>query len=165
MPAIRIQRALDVPGPLIFSALGDILHRIAVQDDQWKGFALHVDLGDAGLPNVGYLAFPIAVSAVKAGDDLAQYALRIEAAREPKTFPIFSGVAGVDVLGPGASSLWLEGTYETPGHIAGKVVDSTLLRGVAARALENFVDDMERACRAHVDKREAEYARSQRFTH
>ncbi|MBV8488925.1 MAG: hypothetical protein JO199_00245 [Candidatus Eremiobacteraeota bacterium] len=165
MSDVRLESRLDAPPALALAALGDILRDIAAQRGGWEGFALHVGLGEAGLPDVGYIAIPIAleVDAPKPGID--QFAIRFRAARHPESFPVFEGHFGIDPTGPSSSTFWVAGTYEVPLAGAGRFVDATLLRGVAHKALANLLDDVASAARAAIDKREAEYARYRMFGH
>ena len=59
MPDVRLERTLRVPADPASEALGDLLQAIADQEGPWRGFALHIGLGDLRLPDVGYVAVPI----------------------------------------------------------------------------------------------------------
>jgi len=160
---VRIEHQLNAPPALAFGALGELLHEIQGQVGAWEGFALHVDLGDAGLPDVGYVAIPIALEIQPGEPGVQQIPVTIRAARHPESFPVFSGALGIDATGPAGSSLWIAGSYDVPMLGAGRIVDATLLRGIAHKALRNLVEDVAVACRARIDKREAAYVRYRLF--
>lgn len=164
MPTIRLQRKLHVPADLAAAALGDILQAIAHQRGHWRGFALHVGLGDLRLPNVGYVAVPIDLHANKAPENDA-FEIRFSAAHLPSAFPVFTGTVLLEPGELGESSLHLHGTYELPMHVFGALLDKTLTPHVALKSLENFVDEMAAACQARVDQREEDYARYRFYTH
>jgi hypothetical protein len=159
MTNVRIERRIDIPAPLLISALGEILRSIASQQGPWKDFSFHIDLADAGLPDVGYIAIPIALGVGPKSSEANQFPLTISAAHHADSFPHFDGAAGVDASGTSGAALWIGGEYGVPAKTVGAFVDSTLLRGFAQRTLENFADDLVRACRAHIDKQEADYVR------
>ncbi len=163
MSDVRIERQLGAPPALAFTALGEILRDIAAQQGGWEGFALHVDLGDAGLPDVGYVAIPIALDVLPLQPGLQQVNVAIRAARHPESFPTFSGAFGIDATGPTGAMLWSAGNYEVPLQVTGRLIDATVLRGIARKALDNLLDDVAVACRARIEKREAAYARYRLF--
>ena len=163
MAELRIERVLNAPPALAFHALGEVLSDLAAQRDGWKGFVLHVDLGDVGLADVGYVAIPMALDLQPVQSGVLQIGATIRAARHPESFPVFTGAFGIDATGPAGAMLWLAGSYEVPLQRAGKVLDATLLRGVARKALENLVEDLAIASRARIDRNEAAYARYRLF--
>lgn len=164
MSDVRLEAALNAPPALAFGALGETLRDIATQEGSWEGFALHVDLGTTGLPDVGYVAIPIEleVDAPKPGID--QLGVRFRAVRHPEAFPTFHGAFGIDATGPSGSMLWVAGSYDVPLDAVGRVADATILRGVAQHALANLLSDVAVACEARIQKREAAYARYRMFS-
>ncbi|HEX4013370.1 MAG TPA: hypothetical protein VHX17_05685 [Candidatus Cybelea sp.] len=158
MPDVRLERSLRVPADLALQVLGDVLMAIANQEGPWRGFALHVALGDLRLPDVGYVAVPIELTASKHHErDAVDITFR--AARLPAAFPTFKGAMGVTPGELGECSLYLTGAYDIPMRIFGNLLDAAIAPGVAARSLENFVEEIATACQARVDRREAEFAR------
>jgi hypothetical protein len=156
---IRLQRPLKVPPVPAFTALKEILSGIESQDGAWSGFALHVALGDLHLPDVGYVAVPVALMTGETHADARSIDLQFTSANNAASFPRFTGVAGIDTTGPTGSILWLAGDYDVPLHVVGRLFDKTLASGVAERALENLIEDLAVALVANVEKREAQYAR------
>lgn len=156
---IRLQRPLKVPPVPAFMALREILSGISAQDGAWAGFSLHVSLGDLHLPDVGYVAIPIALTTGEAHVDTRSVDLQLTSSNNAASFPRFTGAAGIDTTGPTGSILWLAGDYDVPLHVVGRLFDKTLASGVAERALENLVDDWAVALVANVEKREADYVR------
>ncbi|MBV8531091.1 MAG: hypothetical protein JO104_07210 [Candidatus Eremiobacteraeota bacterium] len=140
-------------------ALGELLRAIAGQEGPWRGFALHIDLGDLRLPNVGYVSVPIRLTVAKDAAPARAFAIRFTSSSLPAAFPGFKGTMGVEPGDLGESSLYLRGAYELPMQFFGKLFDSALLPHVADRSLENFIDEIGAACQARVDQREAEFAR------
>lgn len=156
---IRLQRPLKLPPVPAFTALKEILSCIAGQEGAWRDFTLHVSLGDLHLPDVGYVAVPIALEVGTTDVEQRSVDVRFHSISHAESFPRFSGAAGIDATGPTGSILWVAGDYDVPLNLVGKIFDRTVASGVAERALENFIDDLTVAVVANVDKREAEYAR------
>lgn len=156
---IRLQRQLKVPPVPAYTALREILSAIASQQGAWSGFALHVSLGDLHLPDLGYVAVPIALTTGEPHPEVNSVDLRFTSMSDAAAFPVFSGAAGLEATGPTGSILWIEGDYAVPLSVVGKLIDKTIASGVAERTLENFIDDLAAAVVANVEKREAEYVR------
>ena len=157
MPTIRLQRNLHVPADLAAGVLGDILDAIAQRQGPWRGFALHVGLGELRLPDVGYVAVPIDLSARKA-DRKNAFEIQFSAANLPAAFPAFTGRLFFESGDIGESVLHLDGSYELPMHVFGSLVDKALIPRVATTSLQNLIDELASACQAKVDQREADYA-------
>jgi hypothetical protein len=158
MPAVRYEQMLAVAPTPIHSAVGEILQGIADQDGAWKDFALHASLGEAGLPDVGYLAVPIHLTIGQVIPGVNQFPITIRAASHPESFPVFEGSVAADMSGTG-SLLSLGGTYDVPLGVFGSLVNGALVRGLAEHSLRNFLADIATASVARVEKREAEYVR------
>ncbi len=159
MSEIRLERPLKVPPVPAFIALQEILSAIAAQDRAWSGFALHVSLGDLHLPDVGYVAIPVALSTGGTHAETRAIDLQFTSANNAASFPRFNGAAGIDTIGPAGSILWLAGDYDVPLNLVGRLFDKTVASGIAQRALENLIDDLAVALVANVEKREADYVR------
>jgi hypothetical protein len=160
---LRLQRNLKLPAAPAYQALREILRAIEAQEGNWRGFALHVSLGDIHLADFGYIAVPVRIEVGQEIEGGQSVELRFHAANQPSSFPKFTGSIGVDAMGTSGAILWLGGGYDVPLHVFGKFLDATLAAGVAKRTLENFLDDMAAACTALVEKREAEYVRYRMF--
>jgi hypothetical protein len=156
---VRFQRNLKIPAVPAYEALREILRAIAAQEAKWRGFALHVSLGDLHLADFGYVAVPVCIVLGKERPEARALEITFTALTQPSSFPTFNGTIGVDAMGTSGSILWLGGGYDVPLHVFGKFLDATLAAGVAKRTLENFVDDIAGACTALIEKREAEYVR------
>jgi hypothetical protein len=165
MPEVRLTHKMMVPADSGAQALGELLQAIADQTGMWRGFALHVSLGDIRLPDVGYVAVPIRLTAAKHPTTANAYDITFNASSLPAAFPGFRGEMGVEAAGLGESTLYLRGTYELPMHFFGKLLDAALTPRVADRSLENFVEEIGEACEARVNKNEAEYARYRFYAH
>lgn len=163
MSDVRLQRNLKIPAAQAYKALRDILHAIETQEGSWRGFALHVSLGDLHLADFGYVAVPVRVVVGREHEDAQAADLTFHAANQSSSFPTFNGSIGVDGMGTSGSILWLGGGYDVPLHVFGKFLDATLAAGVAKRTLENFIDDLAAACTALVERREADYVRYRMF--
>jgi hypothetical protein len=159
VPEIELDRELRVPPGPASQALEEVLNGIAEQKGGWRGFALHVRLADLHLPDVGYVAIPIALTARKHPTQSEWFEVSFSAVSSPATFPTFKGTLCAKPDGPSASILHLDGTYDIPLHVLGRLLDATLIAGVATRTLENFVEDIAAACTATVDQREEEFVR------
>ena len=163
MSDVRLQRNLQIPPVPAFRALTEILRAIAAQEGNWRGFALHLALGDLRLADFGYVAVPIDVTLGQVHADRQTIDLSFRAASHPGSFPTFTGAMGVDAMGPSGAIVWLGGGYDVPLHLFGKLLDASLTAGAAGKTLENFLDDVAAACTALVEKREAEYVRFRMF--
>jgi hypothetical protein len=156
---VRIERTLKVPADPAAEALGELLKAIADQEGPWRGFALHISLGDIRLPDVGYVAIPIRLTVQKQPEERRVYAISFNAASLPAAFPGFQGKIGLEPAALGESTLYLTGTYELPLQFLGRLLDAAMTPRVAERSLENFVEEIGLACEARVNQREAEFAR------
>jgi hypothetical protein len=166
VPDVRLQRGLRVPADSAADALGVVLKAIADQDGPWRGFALHVSLGDLRLPDVGYVAIPIRLTAQKSSGEPRTFDVTFTSANLPSAFPGFNGRMGVDPSTTiGESTLYLRGAYELPMQLFGRLLDAAFTPGVAEKSLENFLEEMAMACEARVNEREAEFARYRYYSH
>lgn len=159
MPEIELERELRVPTGPASQALEDVLRGIAEQQGAWRGFALHVGLADLHFPDVGYVAIPVALSAHKHATQPDWFEVSFSAVHSPAAFPTFKGAICAKADGASQSILYLNGTYDVPLNLVGRLLDATLVAGVATRTLENFIDDIAAACTARVDQREEEFVR------
>lgn len=164
MPEVRLSRPLRVPADPAAVALGELLKAITDQEGMWRGFALHVGLGEVHLPDVGYVAVPIDLTAAKDETQPRAFDITFVATNLPSAFPAFRGKMRVEPAGMSESTLELTGSYELPMQMLGKLLDAAIMPRVAHRSLENFVDEIAAACVARVDKREADFARYHFYT-
>lgn len=160
MPKIELQRSLSVPAVPARSAASFITHAIEEQRDGWDEFALYLDLGSMGLPNVGYVAIPVKIEGVKeALEPRHEISFSMRARRSPQSFPVFDGAIGVDASGPSNAQLWLGGSYDVPLDSLGVLFDKTFAHGAAERALNNMLNELADAIEARVQQRERAQAR------
>ena len=160
MPEVNVQRALHLPPAPAFTAVREILQDIASGTGFWHDFALHIDLHDLGLPDLGYVAVPIRLEIAPAREATpTAVPLTIHAKRNPQAFPVFEGSMGAEGSGPSSSTLWLAGTYTAPMHELGTLLDATLVARVAQRALQSFVDDIGESAERKGERSEIERAR------
>ena len=153
---------MRVPADPASDALGTLLRAIADQEGPWRGFALHIDLGDLRMPDVGYVAVPIRLTATKSSAPHA-FEIGFTSSNLPAAFPSFTGSMGVEAGALGECTLFLRGSYELPMQFFGKLLDAALLPHIARRSLENFVEEIGVACEARVNQREADFARYRFF--
>jgi hypothetical protein len=164
MPKIDLERPLNEPAVPAREAASQILRDIAANANEWKGFALHLNLGELGLPDVGYVAIPVRLEI--AGEETEprhQMKLTIHARQSAEVFPVFHGALGLDSSGPSSSQIWLAGEYELPMSGLGAFFDKAIARNAAAKTLENFLTDLTEAIAARVEKRELAFARYRLF--
>ncbi|HET6274503.1 MAG TPA: hypothetical protein VFE16_01030 [Candidatus Cybelea sp.] len=165
MPEIRLERKLILPADSAAEGLGELLKAIADQEGPWRGFALHVSFGDLRLPDVGYVAVPISLTVEKVPNEARVFAVAFTSANLPTAFPGFNGRIKVEPLASiGESRLYLEGAYELPMQLFGKLIGAAFTPNVAERSLENFIDEIAAAIAARVNQREAEFARYHFYT-
>jgi hypothetical protein len=166
VPDVRLQRGLRVPADPAADALGAVLKSIAAQEGPWRGFALHVSLGDLRLPDVGYVAVPIQLNAEKSADAARAFEIAFTSANLPAAFPGFKGRVGIEPSEAiGESTLYVHGSYQLPMQLFGRLLDAAFTPGVAEKSLENFLDEIATACEARVNQREAEFARYRYYSH
>jgi hypothetical protein len=159
MADIHFEQPAPVPLNPALDALGKVLRGIAGQEASWKGFALHANLGEAGLPDVGYIAVPIQLTIGESTPGINQIPIAIRAASHPGSFPVFQGAIAVEMSGNSASMFSLGGSYDVPLGVIGSLVNAALVRGLAERSLQRFLTDIAQACTAFVEKREADFMR------
>lgn len=103
--------------------------------------ALALNLRQLKMPLEAMMTVPVDVH-VSAGDARNEWRLRICAASDPFLYPTFSGVlALIPACGQGCQ-LQLDGDYTPPFGALGRLIDATLLRGVAQSSLERFVREV-----------------------
>ena len=164
MPKIDLQRALTVPAVPAREALSQILREIEASHSEWAGFALHLNLGALGLPDVGYVAVPIQMKIEREeAEPRHQVRITIHARRSPEAFPVFEGAIGVDSAGPSSAEVWLGGKYELPMRGLGAFFDKVVARNAAEKTLENMLNDLAEAIVARVERREIAQARYRLF--
>jgi hypothetical protein len=160
MPKVELGRPLSVPSVPARSALSSILRAIETKRDDWTDFALYLNFGHLGLPDVGYVAIPVSISI--AGEELEpRHAIHftMRARRSPEAFPTWSGAAGIDAAGPSSAQLWMAGEYTVPLHAFGGIFDRLFTGGAAHKTLENLTNELADATEAHVQQRERANAR------
>jgi hypothetical protein len=136
------------------------VHEIAEQRGDWADFALMLNFGFLGLPDVGYVAIPVAISDVReATEPRHEIRFVMHARRGPEMFPAFDGAVGVDPTGASSSQLWLAGNYEVPGKGLGSFFNQTVAHGAAEKSLQNMMLELAEAVVARVEKRELAAAR------
>ena len=160
MPEIRLERRLRVPAEPAADAVAELLKAIADQEGPWRGFALHIGLGDLHLPDVGYVAVPINLTASRHSDARLVFDVAFVSSNLPSAFPGFKGTMGLqEAAALGESTIYLRGEYELPMQFFGRLLDAALLPHVSRRSLENFIEEIGTACEARVNQREAEFVR------
>ncbi len=160
MPEVELQRSLSVPAVPARAAASSIMHAIEEQRAEWREFALYLNFGSLGLPDVGYVAIPVAITGVTESlEPRHEIRFTMKALRGPEGFPKFNGAIGIDATGPSNAQVWLAGTYDVPAHGLGTFFDKTLARGSAAKTLENMLEELANAIEATVQRRERADAR------
>ncbi|HEX5275701.1 MAG TPA: hypothetical protein VFW34_10535 [Candidatus Rubrimentiphilum sp.] len=164
MPKIELERSLGQPAVPAREAGSQILKDIAADAGIWQDFALHLNLGALGLPDVGYVAIPVRLKiSGEEAEPRHQITFTIQARQSAEVFPVFQGAIGIDSSGPSSSQVWLAGEYEVPLSGLGAFFDKAVARGAAAKTLENFLSDVVEAIAARVEKRELAEARYRLF--
>jgi hypothetical protein len=160
MPSVSLQRSLSVPAVPARAAISAIMREIAERRGDWVDFALYLNFGSFGLPDVGYAAIPVTISNLnESTEPRHEIRFMMRARRSPDVFPTFDGGIGVDPTGPSSSQLWLGGQYEVPLRHLGAIFDETFARGTAEKSLNNMLNELADAVVARVEKREIADAR------
>jgi hypothetical protein len=160
MPKVELQRTLSVPAVPARSAASSIMHAIADHRDGWEDFALYLDFGSLGLPDVGYVAIPVTFESVQETlEPRHEITFSMHSRRSPQAFPVFKGGIGIDANGPSNAQIWMGGSYEVPLHTLGGLVDMTFAHGAAEKTLQNMLRELADAIEARVQQREHAQAR------
>jgi len=160
MPSVELQRALSVPAVTARSSISAIMNEIAEHRGEWADFALYLNFGSLGLPDVGYVAIPVTISDLnESTEPRHEIRFKMRARRSPEAFPTFEGALGIDPTGPSSSQLWLTGDFELPKHQLGDLFDEWSERGMAEKTLHNMLNELADAVVARVEKRELANAR------
>lgn len=160
MPKVDLQRSLSVPAVPARSAASFIMHAIEEHRDGWEDFALYLDFGSVGLPDVGYVAIPVSIKNVKEQlEPRHAISFTLCARRMPESFPIFEGAVGIDANGPSDAQAWLGGNYDVPLDAFGGIIDRTFAHGAAEKSLKNMLHEVADAIEARVQQRERDQAR------
>jgi hypothetical protein len=164
MPTVELQRQLSVPAVPARDAASEILHDIEAGAREWQDFALHLNLGALGLPDVGYIAIPVHVRITgEEAEPRHEIKFTLRARRSPEAFPVFDGAIGIDSSGPSSAQIWLAGTYELPMHGLGAFFDKVVAGNVAEKTLQNMLVDLAEAIAARAERRELAQARYRMF--
>jgi hypothetical protein len=160
MPQVELQRSLSVPAVPARSAASYIMHAIAEQRGEWAEFALYLNFGSIGLPDVGYVAIPVRIADLQeALEPRHEIRFTMQARRGPEAFPVFNGAIGIDPLGPSDSQIWLAGDYTAPAGSLGGAFDRLVGRGTAEKTLQNMLEELADDVEARVQQRERANAR------
>ncbi|MGZ3509717.1 MAG: hypothetical protein ACXWNJ_15085 [Vulcanimicrobiaceae bacterium] len=155
MPSVQLQRSLTVPAIPARSAASEIMHEIAERRPPWAEFALYLNFGSIGLPDVGYVAIPVAITDLtETTEPRHEIRFKLRARRSPDAFPSFDGALGIDVSGPSSATLWFAGEYELPLRQLGALFDGLFEHGAAEKSLRNMLNELADAIVARVEKRE-----------
>ncbi len=160
MPTVALQRDLTVPAVPARAGISAILHDIAEQRGEWSDFALYLNLGSLGLPDVGYVAIPAQFRDLEEQTQPRhEIRFRLRARRMPEFFPTFEGGVGVEAAGASTSQISLFGRYEVPLQQLGAMFDESFARGAAEKTLNNMLTELADAVVARVERREMASAR------
>lgn len=164
MSEVNVQQPLHLPPAPAIVAVREILDAIHNERESWNDFALHVDLRDLGLPDLGYVAVPISLETGQPrADTPSTIPVTVRAKRNAAAFPVFDGSIGIEGTGPSSSTLWLAGTYTAPLKGFGSILDASLFPNVARRALTNFLETIARSAQRLGEKREIDAVRHRRM--
>lgn len=146
---------LSVPAIPARAAISSILHDIADGKNEWADFALYSTLGSLGLPDVGYIAVPVAISQIDERlEPRHEIRFHMQARRSAEAFPAFDGAIGIDSTGPSNASVWMSGEYTVPLQGFGAIVNQTFMKGMADKTLANMLEMLATGVVARVEKRE-----------
>jgi hypothetical protein len=164
VPQIDLHAEAAVPAELTHAELVRLLKAIEAGDEPHRDFAIGADLRDLHLPNPGVLSVPIYLQLRQQRvPSAAPIEFAFQAKEHDALFPSFAGAFAVESRGLAKSEVRLSGEYTPPLLAIGRVLDSTLLRNVATRSLNAFLEQLTRTAEENIRRREAEIAQSQRF--
>lgn len=160
MPQVKMERPLNVPVVPARAAASEIVKEISEERGKWSDFALYVRFETLGLPDVGYVAIPVAIDDLKESvEPRHEISFRLRARRSKELFPMFVGGIGIDGTGPSNAIMWLAGTYDVPMKGLGIVLNSVVLPRVAEQSLTNMLNELADAIEARVQKRQIDDVR------
>lgn len=160
MPQVELERQLSVPAVPARSAASYIVHAIEQHRADWSEFALYLNFGSLGLPDVGYVAVPVTIDHVKEQlEPRHEIGFTLCARRIPKAFPTFVGAIGIDANGPSNATMWLAGAYDPPLQAIGGFFNELFAQHSAQKTLENMLNELGGAIEARVQQRERDNAR------
>lgn len=136
--AIELHKELPDPAGLARDEMIAICKSFADREAPYDEMALSIGLRSVHIPVPGTVSVPISVSS-HANAQRYECLLTIEGSAAPRLFPKFSGTISVTPLREYGSELWLQGTYEAPLGVGGRLADATIMHGAATSSLEHFV--------------------------
>lgn len=103
--------------------------------------ALALNIAQLKVPLETMISVPIDLR-VDSGDARNEWLLQLRAHSKPHLYPTFAGVLTLLPAGERGCQLQLRGEYVPPFGMVGRVIDSTVLGGVAQSSLHRFVKDI-----------------------
>lgn len=103
--------------------------------------ALALNIPQLKVPLEAMISAPIELR-VDSGDARNEWFLQLRAHSKPYLYPTFEGILTLIPAGDRGCQLQLRGEYVPPFGAIGRVIDATVLRGVAQSSLHRFVKDI-----------------------
>lgn len=158
---IELIREVDVPAAAMSPAVDSILGAMVKNESPYESVHLSMDLQELQMDLGATVSVPIQVRGESRSAGAQHwFDIAIEAAKHTELFPRFWGAILVNPNGPSKSEVWLRGAYEPPFGPIGQQIDATLLRGIAERTLQQFLDRVAGDALAQVQATEREIARA-----
>ncbi len=135
---ISAATALAIPAALALPAIETILKEFAHRPGETS---LALNIQQVHVPLEAMISVPIEVR-VAAGHGRCEWLLSIRAASKPQFYPTFEGELSLLDAQKSGSQLQIDGSYAVPFGALGRVIDLTILRGVAESSLRRFIRDI-----------------------
>lgn len=157
---IEVVDEVDVAAAVIAPMLSVVLQKMIDGEAPYKPVRLSLELQALQMELDATVSVPIRVRGEPRSAGAARwFDVSIEAAKRAELFPRFSGTVFTNAIGPAKAEVWLRGAYEPPLGPVGGQVDATLLRGIAERALRQFLDQLTMDALGRAQAAEREIAR------
>ncbi|MGZ3497096.1 MAG: hypothetical protein ACXWNK_11815 [Vulcanimicrobiaceae bacterium] len=138
---IEVMDEVQVPAAVIAPVVDAIVRAMIEGKAPYESVRLSMALQELQLDVDATVSVPIQIRGeARSAGAQHWFDISFEAVRHAELFPRFSGTVFVNPNGPSKAEVWLRGTYEPPFGQIGQQVDATLLRGIAERALRQFLD-------------------------
>ena len=149
---VEIYERLDLPPMTVRDAVMRVMRSIGEREERYRDLTLAVELNG---PGHAQLRVPIEATVVNRPGRW-ECGLHIEAAKSDIFFPTFDGTLSVTPDGGKEAELWLQGSYDPPGGVLGKGLDTILLHGTAEKSLREFLHWLAGEVKTEVDRSEQE---------
>jgi len=161
MKSVELHVDLPLPATAAHDEAMELFAALGRREPPFDELALAVGLRSLHIPVGGELRIPVATH-VELAPMRWEAAIELQAVDHPGLFPRFHGTLTLNPVGPMASELWLQGTYNAPLGALGERIDATVWHGAAERSLRELLERIAAGLVAKIREREDSAARRAR---